>query len=60
LAVFNAFLNLRIAAFVTDQNVRALAHAVAFVMFTGAFFWVLKALTEYGYYRSLLRRPERN
>lgn len=58
--VFDGFLNLRIAALVTDQNVRALAHAVAFVTFTGAFFWLLKALTEYVYYRSLLRRSERN
>ena len=56
--IFSGILNIRIAAIVTDENVKSVAYVAAVIGFGGAAFWVASAVSEFIYYRSVIKKAE--
>ena len=56
--IFSGILNVRIAAIVSDENVKSVAYVAAVIGFGAAAFWVASAVSDFLYYRSVLSQAE--
>ena len=56
--IFAAILNIRIAAYVDDGDIKAVAYVAAVMAGVGALGWAANAVSELIHYRSVLRQAE--